>query len=874
MCWVLVVGAWLVPLIAAAQGPDRVPVLDPNATDFPDGSLADCRDLLDAPAGRRGFVFAGSDGHLYFEDGTRARFWGVNVAKDAVFQPREIIDQAADAIARAGFNLVRLHHLDDETGLLPGALAGSAQRVDAERLAAVDYWIAALKRRGIYVYLDLLDYRTFREAEGVPSGSQLGRGAKPYALFSARLIELQREFAGRFLFDHVNPHTGLSYAADPAVCVVELCDENGLFHGWERLPDLKSPYREELVRQWNLWLLSRYGSREILQRTWTDDRGRCGLRASEDPARNTVALPGVSADADTSIPRLASRAMFFADVHREYFRGMIHYLRSRGLRCPVTAVTAPQVLPDLWASAQELDCIATNYYYDHPYYRRGQEWQLPAFFSGSNVLGDRSQGSFPPQVAAARVVGKPVIVREWGTCWPNDSRGAGMLEAAAYGCLQDVDMMILFALDTRPGQRKMEFFDVRHDPVRWGLVPACSRMFLRQQVAVAGHSVAVAHSTTDVFLPGADPLPTELYDLSRVVRLGQLFSGGVTGTEADLIVAAGRGAATRFEGGPAIISSDTYAADPYGHAGASASELNGYLRPGPVVEDARVKFGGSMFSAGEERTLGYITPLPLAQVASRPTWRAIGTIGDSGCLGLRDMERKRYVFGRLGDELKLRVALDALRQCLGLGVGHEMVDRRAWTSDTGQVMEEQAAGILLINTPCCVAVAGALEPGREVRCGALSLQPNARMVACVWQSLDDRPLAETDRWSLRYVTLAGNSGQQVRPHLIKPGMSIYALEADGGAPVTTFGRPSDAPLSVALQGRPVLRAFLSNGSFELLRSGQQYRLTCDTAGVRLELPALPARTSVTLLQAAGGAISEEISGPFIWREGVAVLQTR
>lgn len=851
-----------------------MPILEPNAADFPDASMVDCRDLLEAPAGRHGFAFVGRDGRLYFEDGTRARFWGVNVAKDAVFQPPEVIDQAADAIARAGFNLVRLHHLDDEGGLLPSSLAGTPERVDAGRLAAVDYWIAALKRRGVYVYLDLLDYRTFREAEGVPSGSQLGRGAKPYALFNDRLMELQRDFAGRFLFDHVNPHTGLSYAADPALCMVELCDENGLFHEWERLPDLKSPYREELVRRWNLWLLSRYGSREILQRTWTDDRGRCGLRPTEDPGRSTVALPGVSVDADTSLPRLASRAMFFADLHREYFRSMTHYLRSRGLRCPVTAVTAPQALSDLWASAQELDCIATNYYYDHPYYRRGQEWQLPAFFSGSNVLTDARQRSFAPTATAARVVGKPLILREWGACWPNDSRGPAMLQAAAYACLQDVDMMLLFALDTRPDLRKMEFFDVRHDPVRWGLVPACARMFLRQQVAVARRSVAIAHSTTDVFLPGADSPPTELHDLSRVVRLGQLLSGRVAGDEADLVIAAGRGAATRFEGGPAIISSDTPASDPYGHAGASASEINGYLRPGPVVEEARVKFGGTMFSAGEERDLGYVTPLPLAQVASRPTWRAIGTIGDTGCLGLRDMERKRYVFGRLGDELKLRVTLDALRQCLGLRVGHEMVDRRAWTSDTGEIIEEQATGILLLNTPGCVAVAGSLEPGREVRCGALTLVPNARVVACIWQSLDDRPLSETDRWSLRYVTVAGNSGQQVRPHLIKPGQSIYAIDAAGGPPVITFGRPSDAPLSVALQGRPVLRAHMSNGSFELLRSGGQYRLACDTPGVRLELPALPAHTPVTLLQASAPAIPDEINGPFTWREGLAVLQTR
>ena len=35
--------------------------------------------LLDAPAGNRGFVTVRPAGHFYFEDGTRARFFGTNV---------------------------------------------------------------------------------------------------------------------------------------------------------------------------------------------------------------------------------------------------------------------------------------------------------------------------------------------------------------------------------------------------------------------------------------------------------------------------------------------------------------------------------------------------------------------------------------------------------------------------------------------------------------------------------------------------------------------------------------------------------------------------------------------------------------------------
>ena len=139
--------------------------------------LLDLSDRLQAPAGEKGFLFVGTDGHFYFTDGTRARFWGINVAKDSVFQPHETIDRVCDLFARAGLNLVRLHHVDDVGGLLPPARVGMGQRLDPTALDRVDYWIAAAKRRGLYVYLDLLDYRTFTEEEGVTNAALLGRAA-------------------------------------------------------------------------------------------------------------------------------------------------------------------------------------------------------------------------------------------------------------------------------------------------------------------------------------------------------------------------------------------------------------------------------------------------------------------------------------------------------------------------------------------------------------------------------------------------------------------------------------------------------------------------------------------------------------------------
>ena len=50
-----------------------IPIAEPNQ------GILNFSHLLDAPAGKHGFAES-RNGHLYFEDGTRARFLGFNIA--------------------------------------------------------------------------------------------------------------------------------------------------------------------------------------------------------------------------------------------------------------------------------------------------------------------------------------------------------------------------------------------------------------------------------------------------------------------------------------------------------------------------------------------------------------------------------------------------------------------------------------------------------------------------------------------------------------------------------------------------------------------------------------------------------------------------
>lgn len=877
--------------VAFAQTPPRQVCLDPNATDFPDASIVDFSSVHDQPTGLHGDIFTGNDGHFYFDDGTRARFWGINIAKNSVFVPPPLIDETIKAVDRAGFNLVRLHHIDDVQGLLPAETAGNTERIDPAKLALLDYWIAQCGKRGIYVYLDLLDYRTFYEAEEVQNAGALGRGAKPYAFFDHRLMVLQQQYARKLLVDHINPYTRLSYAQDPTVTLIELCDENGLFIRMKDWANLASPYREQLQQQWNEWLKARYGDTVTLSEAWTDGDGNKGLLGDEKLEQGNVrlfptpqragdfpaAVPEVGSPEDGQVGRVADRRVFFVSVHDDYFKSMRDYLRSHGVRQPISAVTDFTHLSDLSSIQGRLDFIGINFYYDHPLWQKGNDWKLPAFFENVNPIADpRVDTSLVPRLCAARAYGKPIVVREWNMCWPNKFRAVGMIEAATYAALQDVDAMILFTYDVRPGQRKAEFFDVRSDPTRWGLVGQCASIFLKRQIAPAKRKVAIGYSSVDTNYPTYQPFPTDIYKLGWVCQLSNVFFGQKLEKRPDLTVASGRCNGGAYPGEMAIICGNWPAMDLLDHErGKSADQLSGYDMATVPEKAQDFTFGGTMYDSGERAHLlaspGYL----LADVQQDPNLRPIG-IGADGemCLGFRDMKRRNYVFRKLNAVNELRVALDALGQLYDDPVSHSFVDSNRYTSDTGQVKRLVDAELLVLNAPLVQGFAGSFDRGQLLKTTGLELSTPSPLGALVWVSLDGKPIATCQRWSLKMVTVAVNQGEVKNLHHSNATKTTYALTDLGKAPIDTLGKASTTPTTVSMNGKPLVNLYLCNGTWELVCEGGDYTLYCDTPGVKFALPGLGNSVRLTTTGSDGQVQTQQATQPLVYPDGVNVVSVR
>jgi len=237
---------------------------------------------LDAPAGKHGFVRV-VDGHFATDNG-RIRFWGTNTCFAANFHDKATADRMADRLARFGTNCVRLHHIDMHD-IWGGSNARTFMTFDPAQLDRLDYFVYALKQRGIYVNLNLHVSRSLDERDGFPPNVNRPSHDKGIDNYYRPLIDANKKYA-KDLLEHVNPYTGVAYKDEPAVAMIEINNEDSILNtwgGWGDLHQIRDPFLAELRRLWNEWLIEKYKDDAALRTAW---------RARNEPLGNEMLRNG------------------------------------------------------------------------------------------------------------------------------------------------------------------------------------------------------------------------------------------------------------------------------------------------------------------------------------------------------------------------------------------------------------------------------------------------------------------------------------------------------------------------------------------------------------------------------------------------------
>lgn len=534
--------------------------------------------VLDAPAGKHGFV-QNRNGHLYFEDGTRARFLGFNVAARSNTPDHATAEKLAARFASLGVNVIRLHAADApisereeaenkwsscrEAPLLDYE-SGSSRRFHPEGLDRFDYFAAKLKERGIYLHIDLLVAREFVEGDELDYPGGAPSCVKCFPMINERLYERQKEYAKELLC-HVNPYTGLALIDDPAVITIQMNNEESAIKGTADMKDLENikPYREELQRKFNHFLLMKYDNRKNLADAWTFE-GVCALGDEEDPAENTVRIaegsflqpvndPADAWDGACSPARYADYMEFGIYMNRKFYQKYKNYLISLGAKVPIAASNLLGGAADVYGHSDG-DIMENNSYFNHPLLPFSNNTYMVAgpseYVSVNPLTVQTGIGAMATTLvglgAAAVIEGKPFMLSEWNEYGLHPFHSTAYMHTVAYACLNDWDGLILYnhhtseKPDDQPDDEILNVFDAYNDPAvvnQWGFLAA---VFMKGLVAPSNTKVEVVYNQNDLrTLPKCHMMPNQYFTYVTGMRNTFLDGGDFYQGDADVAVNAG-----------------------------------------------------------------------------------------------------------------------------------------------------------------------------------------------------------------------------------------------------------------------------------------------------------------------------------------------
>ena len=530
----------------------------------------DMRHLLDAPAGKHGFVKVKGE-HMYFENGTRAKFIGFNLPTRSNTPDHKTADKLAERFASLGVNVIRLHAADAPIGDEPGSWTscreaplldydkGDTRHFNKEGLDRFDYFAAKLKEKGIYLHIDLIVARQFLPGDGTHDG--LPGCLKCYTMIDDRLIELQKEYAEALLC-HVNPYTGMRLIDDPAVMTIQINNEDSVIK--ESVKDgAAAVYREELTQKFNHFLLQKYNNREGLAKAWTHE-AVCALGEDEDPAKNTVRIVEGSFVQPANDPlgewggavspcRYADYMAFGIQMNRHFYREMKDFLHGLGAKVPIATSNLLGGAADVYGHS-DADVMENNAYFNHPLLPTpgANQYVVPGpteYVSVDPLSIQKGVGAMATTLISlgvtSAVQGKPFMLSEWNEYGLHPFHSTAYMSTVAYACLNDWDGLILYChhtsekWDDQPADEILNIFDCYNDPAimaQWGFL---ATVFLKGLIAPAPHRVDVVYTPNDLTtLPNGHAMPNTF--LPYITCMRQVFTeDGRYQGDADVAVNAG-----------------------------------------------------------------------------------------------------------------------------------------------------------------------------------------------------------------------------------------------------------------------------------------------------------------------------------------------
>ncbi|MCS7186400.1 MAG: hypothetical protein RMK89_05530 [Armatimonadota bacterium] len=457
-------------------------------------SPIDLRSLNEKFAGEKGFITVKGDQFVHNKTGEPVRFWGVNAGPDIVRLPKPFVDYLARHLAKLGVNIVRVH----------GSVwrSENMRQVDTDYFDKLLYFIAAMKREGIYTGLSVYFPLWLRLSEQ-RDGFAGYKDQHPFALlfFNRDFQEIYKGW-WRTLLTTPNPYTGVPLKDEPAVAYVELVNEDSYLFWTFNYDAVPAPQMEMLEREFAEWLERKYGSLDNALQAWN---GRKHQR--DDFARKRVGFLHLWEIFNQKDKRCQDTAEFLAKHQREFFAAMVKFIKSelgyKGLVVCSNWITADErtLGPlDKWSNLVG-DFMDRHGYFGGVHKGERAGWAI----SVGDLYNDLSaltlpvkEPSFSLPVMDICYNNKPSIISEINWTPPNRFRAEFPVLCATYGALQGSDGFFFFALNGPFWQRTLSKFAIQ-TPTVMGQFPACSLIYRKGLLKAADAVVKVEAKLEDLF---------------------------------------------------------------------------------------------------------------------------------------------------------------------------------------------------------------------------------------------------------------------------------------------------------------------------------------------------------------------------------------
>ncbi|MBR0458653.1 MAG: hypothetical protein IJJ26_05420 [Victivallales bacterium] len=456
-----------------------------NIREIQKDSPLDFSYMLDAPAGKHGWLQVRPDGHFAFEKQPDkiVRFIGTNVCSASNFLTHEQSEQLAERLARIGYNALRFHHHDG-----PLAIRNQGPVIDPEKLDRMEYLFYALKKRGIYILTDVYASRPITPADKIPELRDTADlvGFKALYPVSQALRDNWKQFANNW-FTHRNPYTGLTWLEDPALYSISLVNEDNLHAYWGQLPEARKIY----LKAYPEWMAKHYPGEEL---------------GETDCFRNRRFFEFICSVQDSAIQELAS-----------YLKNDLGY---KGL---YTDLNMEDAIP-FALSRDKMDIVDDHQYHDHPTFPV-RNWDLPFKHHQQSSIANLGW-EIPHRLLSPRIFGKPFSITEYKFCFSNRFRSEGGPVIGAYAALQGWDALHHFTFADNPktlfGGGLIDSFTIGNDPLSH--ITDRITMFLLRRGDVSTAKQAYAYRIPTNYWQTDIPLthPETFTRLGLIARVGTI----------------------------------------------------------------------------------------------------------------------------------------------------------------------------------------------------------------------------------------------------------------------------------------------------------------------------------------------------------------